>query len=375
MRSICTAVVATLAIAGTSFAATINVPGDQPTIRDAIGASSDGDVIAIAAGTYNEHTLNPSGKAITIGSASGNLDVTIDAQQGGGVFVIESGEGDGTVIMDLVITGGSGNEGGGIYCDNSNPTITNCTISNNTANFYGGGIYCWYSNPTITDCTITGNTANFRGGGIWGYNSNPTIIGCTITGNTGFLSGGGVYCINGNPTIMDSTICGNDPDQIYGDWTDNGGNTVADECPIPEGACCVGSSCSVETEADCVSAGGTYQGDNSDCSDGLCYGACCVTSGCDVMAEVMCTNLGGTWLGAGGSCDDCVPAEPTGACCVTSGCHALTEDACAGMGGTWLGEGGSCDDCPASCMGDTDGNGVVNIEDLLNMLGSWGACP
>ncbi|MCH2154033.1 MAG: hypothetical protein MK089_11900, partial [Phycisphaerales bacterium] len=64
-------------------------------------------------------------------------------------------------------------------------------------------------------------------------------------------------------------------------------------------------------------------------------GACCVTSGCDVMAEVMCTNLGGTWLGADGSCDD----------------------------------------CPASCMGDTDGNGVVNIEDLLNMLGSWGACP
>ena len=44
-------------------------------------------------------------------------------------------------------------------------------------------------------------------------------------------------------------------------------------------------------------------------------------------------------------------------------------------GGIWLGEGGSCDDCPASCMGDTDGNGVVNIEDLLNMLGSWGAGP
>ena len=45
------------------------------------------------------------------------------------------------------------------------------------------------------------------------------------------------------------------------------------------------------------------------------------------------------------------------------------------LGGTWLGEGESCDDCPASCMCDTDGNGVVNIEDLLNMLGSWGACP
>ena len=45
------------------------------------------------------------------------------------------------------------------------------------------------------------------------------------------------------------------------------------------------------------------------------------------------------------------------------------------MGGSWLGEDVSCDDCPAACAGDTDGNGVVDIEDLLNMIGSWGACP
>ena len=104
MRYICTAGVATLALVGTSFAETINVPGDYATIQGAINASSDGDVIAVAAGTYYEHSLNPGGKAITIGSASGNLDVTIDAQQGGSVFVIGSGEGNGTVIKDLEIT-------------------------------------------------------------------------------------------------------------------------------------------------------------------------------------------------------------------------------------------------------------------------------
>ena len=88
MRYICTAVVAMLVLAGTSFAATINVPGDYSTIQGAIDASSDGDVIAIAAGTYYEHSLNPGGKAITIGSASGNLDVTIDAQQVDRVFPV-----------------------------------------------------------------------------------------------------------------------------------------------------------------------------------------------------------------------------------------------------------------------------------------------
>ena len=54
-----------LAFVGTSatFAATINVPGDYPTIQGAINASSNGDVINIAAGTYNEHSLNTGGKA------------------------------------------------------------------------------------------------------------------------------------------------------------------------------------------------------------------------------------------------------------------------------------------------------------------------
>jgi hypothetical protein len=33
-----------------------------------------------------------------------------------------------------------------------------------------------------------------------------------------------------NPTLTDTTVCGNTPDQIYGDWTDGGGNTIADTC-------------------------------------------------------------------------------------------------------------------------------------------------
>ncbi|MCH2149793.1 MAG: hypothetical protein MK095_10215, partial [Phycisphaerales bacterium] len=52
-----------LAFVGTSatIAATINVPADQPTIAAAISASVNGDVITIAAGTYNEYNLNPGG--------------------------------------------------------------------------------------------------------------------------------------------------------------------------------------------------------------------------------------------------------------------------------------------------------------------------
>ena len=41
-----------------------------------------------------------------------------------------------------------------------------------------------------------------------------------------------MYNSSSNPTLIDTTVCGNTPDQIYGDWTDNGGNIVADECPV-----------------------------------------------------------------------------------------------------------------------------------------------
>lgn len=53
-------------------------------------------------------------------------------------------------------------------------TITDITISGNTANSEGGGL--WNSSTgtmTITDTTIDGNTANARGGGI--FNDGGTL--------------------------------------------------------------------------------------------------------------------------------------------------------------------------------------------------------
>ena len=48
------------------IAATINVPGDQPTIAAAIAAAADNDTIIIMPGTHYEHSLNTADKRITI---------------------------------------------------------------------------------------------------------------------------------------------------------------------------------------------------------------------------------------------------------------------------------------------------------------------
>src|SRR5271168_3437186 len=49
--------------------ATIHVPGDQPSIQAGIDASSNGDVVLVAPGTYNEN-IDFKGKAITVTSGA-----------------------------------------------------------------------------------------------------------------------------------------------------------------------------------------------------------------------------------------------------------------------------------------------------------------
>ncbi len=60
--------------------------------------------------------------------------------------------------------------------------------------------------------------------------SNPTITECIFTNNTA-NDGGGMYNTDSDPTLTDTTVCGNTPDQILDNWTDNGGNWVGYICP------------------------------------------------------------------------------------------------------------------------------------------------
>jgi hypothetical protein len=122
--------------------------------------------------------------------------------------------------------------GGGIY-NTGTLTVSGSTVSGNFAE-YGGGIYNAGA-ATVTNSTLSGNDVRFDGGGI--YNAGTlTVSGCTVSGNyAGNLNGGGGIYNAGNAaalTVSNSVFNGNMdspdyPDNIFGPYTDGGGNTFS----------------------------------------------------------------------------------------------------------------------------------------------------
>ncbi|HEY1269318.1 MAG TPA: right-handed parallel beta-helix repeat-containing protein [Candidatus Binatia bacterium] len=142
------------------------------------------------------------------------------ASYGGGIYNV----GNLTVTNNSTISGNHADyDGGGIYNAYS-ATISNSTISTNTAARNGGGI----ANSTIgtlsiTSSTISGNQADYDGGGIDNA-YNATISNSTLTGNTAY-KGGALH--NGyNLTVTSSTISNSTANYGGGLYNYSGTNTT-----------------------------------------------------------------------------------------------------------------------------------------------------
>jgi hypothetical protein len=153
-------------------------------------------------GTDNTAVLD--GFVITAGNAK-SLSFPDDA--GGGMYNNNSSP----TLRNLIFSGNAANSGGGMAnLNGSNPTLTNVTFSGNTAGF-GGGMYNEdSSNPTLTNVTFSGNVANSNGGGMFNLSSSPTLTNVAFIGNTAISKGGGMDNIaNSSPTLTNVIFSGN----------------------------------------------------------------------------------------------------------------------------------------------------------------------
>jgi predicted outer membrane repeat protein len=176
--------------------------GDFLTIQGALNASSDGDTILVAPGTYE----GPGNRNLTFGGASVVLrgtglrdEVIVHCDGVGRGFYI--GGGAAPVIENLVIANGDTVRGGGMYLEGTSPTIRNVRFVGNAASESGGGLYCRNGSPTLEDVVFDFNTAAIEGGGMLCVSSSPALNDVTFFWNESGGSGGGMSCVFSSPAL------------------------------------------------------------------------------------------------------------------------------------------------------------------------------
>jgi hypothetical protein len=126
--------------------------------------------------------------------------------EGGGIGNYNGGT---ATVINSSLSGNTASLGGGIFNYNGRTvTVTNSTFSGNTASS-GGGIASESGTMTVTNSTFSGNTATIGGGGIFNNSSGTvTVVNSTLAGNTATVAGGGIYNV-GTLYVTDSTVAGN----------------------------------------------------------------------------------------------------------------------------------------------------------------------
>ncbi len=168
-------------------------------------------------GILSYGTLSITNSTITDNSAN-------SVGSGGGI----SSHGPLTIQDSVIHDNSSDASGGGIYhhAPSATLTISRSTISGNSS-FFGGGIQIAAGSATISHSTVSSNTATFdAGGGIQNGGETLTITNSTISGNRSGTTGGGIYN-SGTATIMSSTFSDNDATNSGGGVFNQSGKSLS----------------------------------------------------------------------------------------------------------------------------------------------------
>jgi hypothetical protein len=274
-------------------------------IQDAVDTAFGGGVILVSNGVYQ------TGGRVVIGILTNRVAITrpttLESVNGPTATIIEgyqipgSVNGDGAVrcvylanganLIGFTLANGATRrtsnlysqielDGGGIWCQSTNVTVSNCTIVSNSCLAYGAGVYA----GSLTDCQINNNTnqnsGSYGGGGgvAYGVLLNSTINSNFVGSAGGNASGGAFACI-----LSNCVVAGNSMGGVFN---------------------CTLNVCTIANNTNSVNGGGASQSILNNCgilnnqtgqSGGGAYD--CTLSNCTVL-----NNWAGIW--GGGAYDD-----------------------------------------------------------------------
>jgi len=387
---------------------------DFESIQAAVYASSNGDEIIVAPGIYgpaDNSCVDTLGKAIWIHSSMGAGVTIIDGNHWARGLRCWSAEGPDTIIEGFTIRNCKADGGGGALLDHASPTILDCNFENNVSeqSYYysasGGAIYCDASNAVISGCTFVSNLAEYNGGGIYNKNFSTTTItncefdsnaalkggaicnssssvaaisDCFFTYNSAEFYGGAVYLIDYCSVVMtDCNMDYNSAQMSGGAIYNQGGELTTTQClfnqnftfdsggglTVNNGTADISFSAFEDNVAPI--GGGIYVASTSSV----------VTVGDSVFCGNSVDHITGDWTNAGDN--EFYAGCEQGACCTNDICVPLDPEMCEYVAGDFQGLGSVCAkvDCPEACVGDANGDGVVDTSDILAVISGWGICP
>ncbi|VVB64452.1 Uncharacterised protein [uncultured archaeon] len=197
--------------------ATANATQSSGWIQAAVNAAQSGDYISVPAGTYIENVWID--KTLVLNGAGSDKTI-VDGNKKGSVFFI--GSNARVTLHGMTIRNGASDFGGGII-NFGELTVTDSTLSGNTAKTSGCGIYS-IRTATIRGCTLNANTAKY-GGGISNDNELAIQGGSSLTGNNADSLGGGLFN-TGIAEVTSSSISGNSAQSNGGGIYSNGKVTI-----------------------------------------------------------------------------------------------------------------------------------------------------
>ena len=167
---------------------------------------------AIASSASSSLTVNG-------GSMTGNT-----AENGGAIWIKDTVAG--LTLTDVSLSGNSATTlGGAIFSETGPMQIDGSSISGNTAH-EGGGIYSKGDVATLTNVTISGNSATTLGGGINNNAGNLNATNVTITDNSA-ATGSGIHRSGGTVSMQNSIVAGNlGSADVSGSYTSLGYNLI-----------------------------------------------------------------------------------------------------------------------------------------------------